>query len=249
MMVNILIPMAGLGSRFSNAGYSTPKPLIKLNGKHMIEGVIKNLRPSNVDYKFIFICQDAHLKKYNFEEKILSIEPNSEIISINYVTEGAACTALVAEKFINNNDRLMIANSDQWVDINIDKYLSYENHNKLDGLIMTMRANEDKWSYVSLGQDKLVDLVVEKEVISNEATVGIYNFKKGSDFCFYANKMIENNDRVNGEFYVAPVYNALIKDDKKIGIFNIGSVNNGMYGIGTPDDLEEFIENPISKNF
>jgi dTDP-glucose pyrophosphorylase len=117
----------------------------------------------------------------------------------------------------------------------------------LDGLIMTMHANDPKWSFVGLDESDLVHTVVEKEVISNEATVGIYNFKRGSDFVSSADQMINLNLRVNNEFYVAPVYNQLIKIGRNIGIYNIGKVGAGMHGLGTPDDLDSFLKHPISK--
>jgi len=247
-MLNIVIPMAGLGSRFSKQGYKTPKPLIQLNGKHMIEGVIENLTP-NTPHRFIFICQKMHLDEYKIEEKIIEKAPGSIIIPIQEHTQGAACTVLIASDYIDNEDELMIANSDQWIDFDINHYLEDLSARNLDALIMTMRASDPKWSYVRLDDSNYVIEAVEKEVVSNEATVGIYNFRKGSDFCRAASKMITSNKLVNGEFYVAPVYNELVNEDYKIGIRNIGSENNGMYGIGTPEDLKNFLDLDISKNF
>jgi len=147
---------------------------------------------------------------------------------------------------INNNNPLMIANSDQFVDININQYLDIVAEDVLDGLIMTMTADSPKWSYVGFDNSNNVNRVVEKKVISNEATVGIYNFAQGSDFVKAAETMIINNERVNGEFYVAPVYNVLIGNGNKIGIYNIGSVGSGMHGLGTPDDLESFLNHKVS---
>jgi hypothetical protein len=141
----------------------------------------------------------------------------------------------------------MIANSDQYIDTDIDHYLNDMNIKKLDGLIMTMKATDPKWSFVGLNEENFVSKVVEKLVISDEATVGIYNYARGQDFVESAEKMIANNERVNNEFYVAPVYNQLIQAGKKIGIYNIGSEANGMYGLGTPQDLSLFLSLPISK--
>ncbi len=111
-----------------------------------------------------------------------------------------------------------------------------------------MKASDPKWSFVGLDRECLVTHVVEKEVISDEATVGIYNFKRGGDFVSAADKMISQDLRVNNEFYVAPTYNQLIKDNKRIGIFNIGREADGMYGLGTPTDLDLFLSLPIIKN-
>lgn len=240
-MINIVIPMAGAGSRFAKAGYVDPKPLIPINGVPMIKLVINNLMPTQ-PHRFIFICQKEHSQKYGLQQKLKSWSANAEVIEINGLTEGAACTVLAAKNLINNQDALMIANSDQYVDINIDDYLDFMETGNLDGLIMTMTANDPKWSFVKVDDDNLVRDVVEKVVISDEATVGIYNFKHGSDFVAAAEAMIESNLRVNNEFYVAPTYNQLINDkNHKVGIFNVGSEANGMYGLGIPDDLNLFL--------
>lgn len=242
-MINIVIPMAGRGSRFSKAGYTLPKPLIDVHGRPMIEYVVKNVAPKE-KHRFIFICQQEHLEKYDLEAKLKSIAPNCEVISIDHITEGAACTVLLAKKFIDNDDALMIANSDQYVDIDINAYLSAMQ--EYDGLVMTMTADDPKWSFIKYDSNGFITLTKEKEVISNEATVGIYNYKHGSDFVEYAQKMIKKDIRVNGEFYVAPVYNEMIADGKKLVYFNIGSEDNGMYGLGIPEDLNKFLKNPLS---
>ncbi|MDN5556863.1 MAG: glycosyltransferase family 2 protein [Acinetobacter sp.] len=244
-MLNIVIPMAGAGSRFAKAGYIHPKPLIKVHNEPMIKLVIDNLKP-NQAHRFIFICQAEHVKKYSLVEKITQWAPSSVIIEIDGLTEGAACTVLAAKEFINNLDPLMIANSAQYIDTSIDDYLHHMTVKKLDGLIMTMKATDPKWSFVGLNEDNFASKVVEKQVISDEATVGIYNFAHGQDFVESAEKMIANNERVNNEFYVAPVYNQLIKVGHKIGIYNIGLEANGMYGLGTPQDLSLFLSLPIS---
>jgi dTDP-glucose pyrophosphorylase len=237
--------MAGLGSRFANVGYELPKPLIPVNGHPMIRLVVQNLRPKQ-PHRFIFLCLKDHIEKYKVDLLLKDWEPSCQIVVVDQVTEGAACTVLLAKDMINNNDSLMIANSDQWVDVNINTYLETINAMSFDGLIMTMWADDPKWSFVSLDTQGHVTEVVEKEVISNEATVGIYNFGKGADFVAAAEKMIEKGARVNGEFYVAPVYNELIAQGQTIGYFNIGKVGDGMYGLGVPEDLDMFISLPVS---
>lgn len=244
-MLNIVIPMAGAGSRFANAGYQLPKPLIGVHGIPMIQFVIENLAPIQT-HRFIFICQQSHIEQYNLAEKLQTWQPTSIVISIDQLTDGAACTVLQAKKWINNDTPLMIANCDQYIDANINHYLQTMNDQQLDGLIMTMTANDPKWSFVALNAAEEVTRVVEKQVISTEATVGIYNFAKGCDFVTAAESMITDNLRVNNEFYVAPVYNQLIKQHKRIGIFNIGKENKGMHGLGTPADLEFFLQQAIT---
>ncbi len=245
-MYNIVVPMAGAGSRFAVAGYKDPKPLIQINGVEMIRVVIENLRPIR-DHRFIFICQQAHLDAYGLEPKLRAWAPGCEIVALNGLTEGAACTVLAAQSLIDSDQPLMIANSDQYIDADINAYLDHMDSQKLDGLIMTMKADDPKWSFVGLDDARLVTTVVEKEVISDEATVGIYNFSRGGDFVRAARQMIGRNLRVNNEFYVAPAYNELIEQGQQIGIFNIGAEADGMYGLGTPADLDKFLGLSVSE--
>lgn len=245
-MLNIVIPMAGRGSRFANAGYALPKPLIEIHGRPMIEFVSRNIRPKG-EHRFIYLCLQEHLEKYDLEKTLQAISPECVIVPVNQVTEGTACTVLLAEKYINSDEPLMIANSDQFVDIDMEDYLARQED--CDGVIMTMTANDSKWSFIRYDENGLVTLLREKEVISNEATVGIYNFRSGAEFVKYARRMIEKNIRVNNEFYVAPVYNEMIEDSKKILFYNIGGIDSGMYGLGVPEDLEKFLVNPLSKQY
>ena len=245
-MINIVLPIAGRGSRFAEEGFKLPKPLILVHGKPMIEIVVNNIRP-NCEHRFIFVALKEHLDHLGMKETLNRIAAGCIIVPVTEVTEGAACTVLLARDFINNNDQLMMANSDQWVDIDINDYLSIMDDKEVDGLIMTMWADDPKWSFVGFNKDGVVNNVVEKEVISNEATVGIYNFQKGSDFVNAADKMIEKDLRVNNEFYVAPAYNEMINNSSKIKIFNVGKEYDGMYGMGIPSDLEKFIINPVSQ--
>lgn len=240
-MLNIVVPMAGRGSRFAKAGYKLPKPLIDVHGRPMIEYVTQNIRP-DCEHRFVYICQQEHLVKYDLKNELERMSPGCVIVTVDHITEGAACTVLLAEKYIDNDDPMMIANSDQYVDTDINTYLAaMKDH---DGLIMTMPANDPKWSYIRYDENGFVTLVREKEVISDEATVGIYNYKHGSDFVKYAHQMIEKDIRVNNEFYVAPVYNEMIEVGKKIVFCDVGEK---MHGLGIPEDLNAFLESPISK--
>jgi NDP-sugar pyrophosphorylase family protein len=236
--------MAGHGSRFAKAGYTLPKPLLPVHDVPMIRIVIENLRP-NTEHRFIFICQAAHVDEYSLGEQLKAWAPGSEVLTVNEVTEGAACTVLLARQLIDNDTPVMIANCDQYLAVDVDDYLAAVRD--LDGMIMTMTDDDPKWSFVSFGADGFVNNVVEKQVISDQATTGVYNFKKGSDFVRYADRMIDRDLRVNGEFYVAPVYNLMIEDAKKVGVFSIGTVEEGMFGLGIPEDLEFFRDLPLSK--
>jgi NDP-sugar pyrophosphorylase family protein len=242
--LNIVIPMAGRGSRFASAGYKLPKPLIPIHGIPMIRVVVGNIRPK-CRHRFIFLCLREHIEVNAIDRILSEISPDSLLIPVDEITPGAACTVLLAEDFIDNGNPMMIANSDQWVDYDINDFLGAM-QGDVDGLIMTMRANDPKWSYVRTDDRGSVIEVVEKKVVSNEATVGIYNFRRGRDYVRAARSMIAKDARVNGEFYVAPVYNELIGEGKKVAICNIGSDSKGMYGMGTPSDLDSFTMDPIS---
>lgn len=234
--LNVLIPMAGAGSRFSQKGFTFPKPLIEVNGKPMIELVVKNI---NIEANYIFIVQQEHYVKYNLKYLLNLIAPNCKIIQVNDITQGAACTTLLAEEFINTDMPLVIANSDQYIKWNSNECMYAFSADDIDGGIITFKSHHPKWSYVKLGNEGFVSQVAEKCVISEDATVGIYYWKKGSDYVKYAKQMIEKDIRVNNEFYVCPVYNEAILDQKKIRIKSITE----MWGLGTPEDLDYFLKN------
>lgn len=251
-MLNIVMPMAGRGKRFADAGFKDPKPLIPLHGRPMTEVVIDNLRPST-PHRFIFLILREHAEQFAFDDHLRRWAPGCEIRFVEQVTEGAACTVLLARELIDNDEPLMIANCDQWVDIDIDDYLAamekpIDGGAPADGLIMTMWADDPKWSFVKFDDAGRVVEVVEKKVVSHEATVGIYNYRRGRDFVRAADTMIAANFRVNNEFYVAPAYNELIAEGRRIAVYNVGKEYDGMYGLGIPKDLEWFVASPVSRS-
>lgn len=243
-MLNIVLPIAGRGSRFAAAGYAQPKPLIPVRGKPMIELVVENLRPARA-HRVIFVALREHLERWDIGSVLRRIAPGCAIVPVDAVTEGAACTVLLAEALIDNGDPLMIANTDQFVVVDLDRYLAQSGDaggEGCDGLIMTFAASDPKWSYVRKdGEGRIVE-VVEKQVVSNEATVGIYNFRRGGDFVRAAKSMVAQDLRVNGEFYVAPTYNQLIREGALIRSYAIDGEGVGMHGLGTPEDLQRFLE-------
>ena len=234
--LNVLIPMAGLGSRFKDAGYVFPKPLVEVDGKPMIQAVVESL---GVNAKYTYIVQKEHYDKYNLSYLLNLITPECNIIQVEGITEGAAVTSLLAKEYINNNSPLIMANSDQIVEWNSRQFIYDLMTNNADGGIATFKSTHPKWSYAKVDDNGLVTEVAEKKPISNIATVGIYYWKHGSDFVKYAEQMIHKNIRTNGEFYVCPVFNEAIADNKRIFTSDIKK----MWGIGTPDDLRYYMEN------
>lgn len=236
--MNIVIPMAGAGSRFQKAGYSFPKPLIDVNGRPMIEVVVKNI---NIKANYIFIVQKEHREKYNLDTLLNLIATKCTIIEIDHITEGAACTALLTKHLIDNSSPLFFANSDQYVEWDSNEFMYKMNETGCDGGIVTFTSTHPKWSFVKKNDLGYVTEVAEKNPISDEATVGFYYWKHGKDFVRYAEEMIRENKRINNEFYLCPVYNEAIRDNKKITTYRVEK----MHGLGTPEDLELFIRNKI----
>ena len=234
-MINIVIPMAGQGSRFAKAGYEKPKPFIDVDGKPMIVRVLENL--AYPDARYILIARKEHIEKETELVAKIEKEFNAIFITIDKLTEGTACTVLYARKYINNDDPLLIANSDQIVDIKIADFIDDCANRKLDGSILTFvdRFKDPKWSFAKIDKNNLVTQVKEKVAISEYATVGIYLFSKGLDFVNSAIDMIVENDRVSNEFYTCPTYNYAINNGSSIGIHNIEF--SQMHGLGTPEDL------------
>ena len=234
---NILSPMAGRGSRFEEQGYTDKKPFIDVNGKPMIHRVIKNLGMEfDKEYMFILICLQEDFDKYDFTEFEKVIGHNSyDVVILDDVTEGAAQTILQAKDLINDDTPLMTMNSDQLVDWDVERL--FEMCEQFDGVIPCFYGEGNAWSYARTLDNGYVQEVAEKKQISNTATAGYYYWKKGSDFVKYAEQMIEDNSRTNGEFYVAPVYNWAVLDGKRIGVFMVDKC----YSLGTPEDLQEYL--------
>jgi len=230
--MTVLIPMAGAGSRFEKAGYTFPKPLIEVEGKPMIQVVVDNLNLKHE--KHVYIVQKEHYDRYALNYLLPLITPNCEIVQVENVTQGAACTTLLAKEYINNDEPLIIANSDQIVEWG----MGIPQAKEFDAAIYTFKATHPKWSFAKVGEDGFVEQVAEKKPISNIATVGVYHWQKGSDYVKYAEQMIAKDIRSNGEFYVCPVFNEAIGDGKKIITVGV----NKMWGIGTPEDLKVYLD-------
>lgn len=245
-MINIVIPMAGRGSRFEAAGYTLPKPLIEVHGTPMIEVVVRNLGLRSA-HRFTFLPLREHLDRFNLAERLERIAPGCAIVPVESTTEGAACTILLARGLFENEFPLLLANSDQYIHNDMDDFVLDLEHRRLDGLIMTFPADHPKWSYARVAPNGLVLEVVEKQVVSNHATTGLYYFRRGRDFARAADRMIARNFRVNNEFYTAPAFNELIAEGLRIGIHPVAAEGEAMFGMGTPEDLKAFLERPESR--
>ena len=239
--VNIVVPMAGNGSRFANAGYKDPKPFIPVFGKPMISWVVDNL---GIDATYTFIIRKEFEETYAAHEYLQRIRPGCNVISVDSVTEGAACTVLLAKKYINNDDPLLMINSDQYIEFDshafVFDFLYSPGEKQHHGKISTFNGlRHPKWSYAKTDECGIVTEVKEKVPFSDHATTGLYMWRRGSDFVKYAEQMIAKNIRVNNEFYVVPVFNEAISDGLQFTISDCVK----MWGIGTPEDLDYFLRN------
>ena len=237
--MNIVIPMAGLGSRFSEAGFDEPKPLIKINGKPMI---VKALETLSLQGNYTFITQ----QKDNLKKILEPIYPSANFIEINYITEGPAATCLLAKKYINNKSPLLIANCDQIMWWNSLLFNIFVENFPYDGFVVTYTTNTPKNSYAKIDKNGFVKVIKEKEVISDISTNGIHFWSKGSDFIESAEMMIKSNERYNNEFYIAPTYNSMIKVGKKITTYHIPNFQH--HAVGTPSDLQKYKEKEKNEN-
>ena len=230
--MNILIPMAGEGTRFKTAGYKQEKPLIPVSGKPMIQQAIETLKISG---RYIFIIR----RSLDLKEYLQRISPSSTIIEIDKTTGGAAETALYAKDHIDNDDPLVIANCDQIMHWNGSQFESLCLSTDLDGMIVTYYKTSDRNSYARVNDDGLVTEIKEKEVISDISLNGIHFWQRGKDFIWSAEEMLRLEDKaVNGEYYIGPTYNHLINKGCKIGIYHIPTSQH--HAVGIPEDLEKY---------
>lgn len=236
--VNVVIPMAGEGKRFADAGFVAPKPFIEIGGRMMIEHVLDNL--AIPEARYILLARQEHLRRFPAAERRLRQRADVEILPVDRLTEGTACTVLLARQFIDNDARLLIANCDQIVDFDCGAFVEDCGRHGWNGSILVFRdaARDPKWSFAKLDDTGMVAEVREKVPISDLATVGIYLFARGADFVDAAIDMIARNDRVNGEFYTCPVYNYAIRRGAAIGVYEVAS--HQMHGVGTPEDLRAY---------
>lgn len=239
--MKIVIPMAGDGARFKAAGFPLPKPFIDVNGAPMIQRVIENLNFGE-ENDYVFLVRREHAEKYPLDDCLhTATKGRYKTVIVDEKTEGAACTVLLAREHVNMFEELIIANSDQLVYYDHRNFNTLRHHANIAGSIFCFTATETKWSYVKCNSQNAITQVREKEVISDMATCGIYYWRQARDFVYHAQDMISKNDRVKGEFYIAPTYNYLINDRGNARPVVPFFVNN-MYGMGTPEDLQKTLE-------
>lgn len=231
----LVIPMAGQGKRFREEGYDLPKPLIDVNGKTMIERVVRNLGLS--ESKHIFIVQKQHNQDYDLRNKILEFAPkDSLVVEVPGLLSGALLSVLAASDILVDDDELVIANSDQLISWNSKEF--FREMEGADGGFMVFPASGNKWSYALVDDEGNVSKVEEKNQISTNATIGVYYWKSSNNFLTCAEESIREGITYNGEFYVAPVYNQAIKAGQKI----VAVPSPRHISLGTPEQLREYLK-------
>jgi NDP-sugar pyrophosphorylase family protein len=246
--ISLVIPAAGLGSRFRQVGYTTPKPLIEILGRPMLMWVVSNFHLSPIDQIIIISLRSDDLPK-RLNLNVISGVKSISFVELDGLTGGPAETVMAAASLIPAENAVIVANSDQFLAVDSSAFIDSLRGDFCSGLIMTMQASGSKWSYVGRAQDGRILSVVEKKEISSEATVGIYGWGLKSLMTTSILNMMNNNDRTNGEFYVAPSYNYLIKEDIPVDGIWIGLQKESVFGLGTPEDLNYFLESGVAAQF
>ncbi|MEO6436330.1 MAG: glycosyltransferase family 2 protein [Tepidisphaeraceae bacterium] len=237
--MNLVMPMAGRGSRFAQIGIKTPKPMIDVRGRPMYAWATESL-PLAMASRVIFICLAEHLEdnalRRDIESRYARLRPI--IVPLDKVTEGQACTVLEAREHIDNDQPLIIYNADTWCRTSLHKTLPALSQD-VGGVLGVFKAPGDKWSFArtdSGGAEGRVVETAEKKRISDWACTGLYHFTRGCDFVAYADAVIRDDERVNNEFYVAPVYNRMIRDGADVRL----DLAEEVWVLGTPEDLAHF---------
>lgn len=245
-MIQLVIPLAGKGSRFLESKFSQPKPLIPIHGWPMIQHVLANLVNDQVSKVVLVSRREFGLQK-TIASKISGFPGTTfHVLNIDHYTEGPAETANLAMPLLDSDKPLVIANSDQYINTDLMEFHSAVSGGRYSGVVMTMEDNDPKWSYVELNSAGLVTKVVEKEVVSSFATTGVYGFSSASLFTQAYERMRKANDRTNGELYVGPSYNYLETKEFPILNYGVGPIGGVMYGLGIPKDLEHFLSSEVS---
>ena len=240
MKPNVLVPMAGLGSRFIKEGFKVPKQLINIKDKHLIDISLDCLNYE--DCNLIFVVRDETVYNFHIDELLKKkFGDDIKIVVLDKLTDGSVCSCLYAEKYIDNDAPLVIHTLDIEFRPVFDPHMM--NDLDADGLLLTFKSNSANYSYADVDENGYVKRTAEKKAISSNACVGIYGFKKGSDFCKYSREMIAKDIRTNNEFYIAPLYNLFVDDGKKIMTSDVDK----MHVFGTPDEFHFYKENVIRK--
>lgn len=233
--MNIIIGMAGAGSRFADSGYTMPKPLCRVGNTTMIQKAVDSL---GIDGHYIFVVQHEHMIRYDWlEQHLASLARQVTIVRLDELTDGAACSLLHAKKYIDNDEPLISINSDQVLHWDSKPFVRKCEEQPNVSWVMTYPHTNIKHSFVRVNNKGHIIEAAEKVAISDKASVGLYHWSAGSLFVEGAEEMIANNDRHNNEFYLAPVYNYTCKNNI-VKPYEVQATN--FSPVGTPADLATY---------
>ncbi len=240
--LHIIMPMAGEGSRFRDAGWTTPKPLIELDSKPLFIRAIESVKVEGAPMKYSFIVRQEHIDKYGVDQGIKDIIPDALIYSVNKTTRGAVETCMKAEEGIADDDAVVVMDCDlefkskKYADI-IKKILEMPAEKANGGALVSFESDLPKYSYAELGADGLVKRTAEKEVISNHALCGAYFFSSGKEFKNATHRLLNEPVMLKPEFYVSLLYNYLLKDGSPVELAPMEMYRS----YGTPEELMQWM--------
>ena len=242
--LHIIMPMAGEGARFANAGWDIPKPLIELNGKTLFQRAIDSVRNDRLSMKYSFIVRQEHIERYAIDVKIKSVIPNANLYADQKTTRGAVETCLMAENVIEDDDAVIVMDCDlefRSVDYEnlVIESLSQTDQLSIDGVLLSFHSRDSRYSYACVAENNRVTRTAEKEPISNHALCGAYFFAEGKVFKRSAHQLLLEGVQGKKEFYISLLYNYLIKEGKQIYLANVQEYKS----YGTPEELNQYLCN------
>lgn len=241
--LHIIMPMAGEGSRFRKEGWTTPKPLIKLNGEPLFKHAISSVTSEGINLKYSFIVRREHIDKYKIDEGIKAFQPDANIFSVKETTRGAVETCLVAEAAIADDDAVIVMDCDlefrsmEFIEI-IKEILSLPMEHADGGALVSFESSDARYSYAAIGPDGLVTRTAEKEVISNHALCGAYFFSTGKRFKQIAHQLLSEPEFRKPEYYVSLLYNYLLAAGERVRLARMEEY----YSYGTPEELKRYMK-------
>ena len=236
------MPMAGEGSRFAKAGWTTPKPLIELNGQPLFKHAINSVSADSFQMKYSFIVRQEHIDKYAIDKGIKAFLPDANVFSVMKTTRGAVETCLMAESTIDDEDAVIVMDCDlefrskKFIEI-IGEILSQSADEANGGALVSFESDLPKYSYAEVGEDGLVKRTAEKEVISNHALCGAYFFSTGKRFKEIAHHLLNEPDFKKTEYYVSLLYNYMLAEGEKVQLAPMEEY----YSYGTPEELQQYL--------
>ena len=236
--MNVLVLMSGSSQAFNDAGYEYPKNLVEIAGQPMIQHVMVSLQPlKSMGGRFICAVHRDENRKHHTGKVLQLMDSDTSVIELNEKTSGAACSALLAVDYINNNEPLIITNGDQiLVGVDLAGVIKDFKHKQLDAGVIVFEDIHPRWSFVKCGIDGFVIETAEKRPISKFATAGFFYFAKGSDFVHAAMDMLKKDAHLNGSFYICPALNEMILKQARIGIHRIDRAS--YYSLASPSDVQ-----------